>query len=438
MTKKLMISRFFYSAIFLSNTIFNLCYSQDITSNACHSSGYVIAFFNGVKNTKEKADESTGILKSIYGDSYNGEPIEYKTFYNPTADFLRDLAEAFKQKEEETPAIRGRWELMWELVNGGTEIATKLIIENPAVEPVINQLRETVVELSKKHADKLISEANFAPIVNDFVSTMTAFITENKKVLVVAHSQGNLFANEVYDIVKPTLASDSLRVVHVAAASATRRGPYTTSHSDLVIQAIRGALSNTLEPNIDVSILAFKEDPSGHGFSEIYMNEAYEAYPVIKYNMDEALNSLQGPNSNGNSGFFTVTLTWDGPGDVDLHVFEPDDSHVYYQNKQGSVGYLDVDNVYEYGPEHYFASCDPNLIKRGFYDIGINNFSKATGRTATVQLITSNRIYSPVKIDVGDEFGVAGDGIPIPVFRVYVSKNQNNTLTARLINYNSL
>lgn len=73
------------------------------------------------------------------------------------------------------------------------------------------------------------------------IAQMRALLLERRKVLAVAHSQGNLFLNEVYDRVKPSLTAESLRTVHVAPASATVRGPYVLNSKDLVIGASRPA-----------------------------------------------------------------------------------------------------------------------------------------------------------------------------------------------------
>lgn len=69
----------------------------------------------------------------------------------------------------------------------------------------------------------------------------------------------------------------------------------------------------------------------------------------------------------GSPAALTVTLTWDqDESDVDLHVLEPgtDGRHIYYQNKgsdSSSTPYLDLDNTYGYGPEHYYAEYGTTL-----------------------------------------------------------------------------
>lgn len=397
----------------------------------CSSPGYAIGYFNGVKNTRAGAGQSRDRLKLIYGSQYNNQPVKYYLFYNPTDGLLADLAEAFKQKEAENPDLQGRWELIWDVLRGQGSLIDRFVHDFPSFDLfAFDALRETAVDLSRDYVDKLVTEADFQSIVDGFVETMTGLTTEQEKILAVAHSQGNLFVNEVYSAVSPTLQTHSLAVVHVATVSSTLNGEYTTSDTDLVVAAVRALLGDTPAANVTVPIGdLLGNDLSGHGFLEIYMNGSLNPYSKIKGDMDAALASLEDPNTQGSSGLFTVTLTWDGTGDVDLHLFEPDGSHVYYANRQGTTGYLDTDNVTAYGPEHYYASCDPAAIQEGTYQVGINNYARATGRIASVQLVTPTRIYSPSTLDVGPERGSSGNADPIPVFQVVVTKNSDGTYT---------
>ncbi|HXI99986.1 MAG TPA: hypothetical protein VNH44_02110 [Micropepsaceae bacterium] len=46
-------------------------------------------------------------------------------------------------------------------------------------------------------------------------------------------------------------------------------------------------------------------------------------------------------------------LTWDGPGDIDLHLYLPNGEHCFFDNKTTRAGAkLDVDNTTNDGPEH--------------------------------------------------------------------------------------
>ncbi|QHJ01412.1 hypothetical protein GT347_04545 [Xylophilus rhododendri] len=129
------------------------------------------------------------------------------------------------------------------------------------------------------------------------------------------------------------------------------------------------------------------------------------------------MDSLQTPETVGSPGAFTVTLTWDGPGDVDLHTFEPTGTHVYYDHPVGHAGFLDVDNTVGYGPEHYYAACDSRTLQTGAYAIVIDNFDKTPGRQATVQVASSREgVIFTAKLPVGTA--------STPVVSVLVSQDQ--------------
>lgn len=78
--------------------------------------------------------------------------------------------------------------------------------------------------------------------------------------------------------------------------------------------------------------------------------------------METAYNLSIVPDATQNSGAITVEILWDHKPDLDLHIFEPSTSnssgfHIYYRNRTGISGYLDVDDTNGYGPEHYYTSC---------------------------------------------------------------------------------
>lgn len=54
---------------------------------------------------------------------------------------------------------------------------------------------------------------------------------ERRKILRVAHCQGNLFVNQAYVCVVPKLGKSSVAVVHIAPASPTVRGDYVLALS---------------------------------------------------------------------------------------------------------------------------------------------------------------------------------------------------------------
>ncbi|HQM67575.1 MAG TPA: hypothetical protein PLY24_07320, partial [Methanomassiliicoccales archaeon] len=100
-------------------------------------------------------------------------------------------------------------------------------------------------------------------------------------------------------------------------------------------------------------------------------------------------------------GALTVTLTWgQDNSDVDLHVLEPYGRHIYYNHrKPDSNGpYLDFDNTYGYGPEHYYATDDMVMYDAfgvqkstdlyGTYQIAVHYYADHDDDDEEDQLIT--------------------------------------------------
>ncbi len=107
--------------------------------------------------------------------------------------------------------------------------------------------------------------------------------------------------------------------------------------------------------------------------------------------MDEALTQ-----QSAQSGEITISLLWDSEDDLDLHVFTPDGSEIYYGNKEAGGGVLDVDaNAFSSGlmpnpvENIYFESPED-----GEYWVYVINYHDRTDGSATNYL---------VRLQVGDE-----------------------------------
>lgn len=118
-------------------------------------------------------------------------------------------------------------------------------------------------------------------------------------------------------------------------------------------------------------------------------------------------------------GALTVTLSWgQGSSDVDLHVLEPYDRHIYYSNKNPDAGgpYLDFDNTDGYGPEHYYATDDMSMFDTshnqvstdlfGTYQIAVHYYSDHDSDWDNTQPITWTVTISYLALfieDTGEE-----------------------------------
>jgi hypothetical protein len=79
-----------------------------------------------------------------------------------------------------------------------------------------------------------------------------------------------------------------------------------------------------------------------------------------------------------------VTLTWNSGADLDLHIIEPDGTHVSWARRDGRTVRLEHDNTTGFGPERGII---PVLgAARGVYQIFVVHYRGAFPTTATVSV----------------------------------------------------
>jgi hypothetical protein len=271
--------------------------------NPAPGPGYVIAYINGLSTDPIGAQDGVDALSAVYGAQYNNQSVSYTLFYTPTDGLMQDVINAFAQRVRSSPGLTDRWELIWDTLDGGGGAISDLAIaENPSLSSLVSDLKTTFLNDVSSNVKNVNANKEFQPAVDQFASTLTTYYTQQKKTLVVAHSQGNVYLNAAYDAVKPQLKTDSLRTVAVATPAATVRDPqgrYVTSTTDLVIQAVALALGNVEPANTDGPILGALSSDTGYGhkFVDIYMNPNYKLLSAVKALADSNLQALQSPPS---------------------------------------------------------------------------------------------------------------------------------------------
>ncbi|MGF6440560.1 hypothetical protein [Paraburkholderia youngii] len=179
--------------------------------------------------------------------------------------------------------------------------------------------------------------------------------------------------------------------MNIAPASPTLRGDYVLANIDLVINALRTEGGNTVVP---VNLPTSTADLSGHTLVGTYLDPSRAGRQKVIDAVTAALDQLSPPPQASNiaQGSVTVTMTWSGTRNEDLHVYEPGGAHVYFANRQGQVGYIDTDNTIGYGPEHYYATSDAKVLQPGAYHLGLVDFRAADDETATIQVATNDGV----------------------------------------------
>lgn len=417
------------AGILASSSLATTARAQPGSTTLCTKVPFVAGFFNGVDTPEAIARVQAEMLADpsrLGPKGPDGSDIEYQLFYNTTNSLLLDVLETFNQKLREQPAvINQRFELFWEAINGRGSLSDAIISAYPAFGDFLKSLFETILSIQ---ANAILRTYLLNPPFENYADHRTKVdnaLTQGSKLILFAHSQGNLFANRAYTYAVGKVGTGPVKLVHVAPASSVLPGPYTLADNDLIINLLLRAGGTVPPANVHIP---FQGTGNGHGILSVYLNPLYsEPYNKIRSDFQAALSSAIAPPAEAQNGFFTVTLTWNGTGDVDLHTFEPGGAHVYYQNLNGQAGALDVDNTEANGPEHYYASCDSTKLQIGTYRIAINNYARATGRTATVQISSYREgVLTTLSTPVGAERGTAGDSSPIPVANVVVTKDQQS------------
>ena len=397
-------------------------------------------FFNGVLTTEAQAISVREELRRIHGDKLpNGEDIRYETMYNKS-NGLEDFVETFDQRmKEQNGILAERFELFFESINGGGSWWTSIVGSIAAASQLLDALSDSARSTAIRNLTTLLANPPTAINYQEHRSRIDNYVVEGKKLLFVAHSQGNLFVNPAYNYAVAKMPSSAIKVVHIAPASGITNGPYFLADLDLVINGLRllgGTVKDITDPIPGYLLRPAGSnglrDIKGHGILEIYINQSMQIATKVKTVIDGALASLVTPPVQGTSGFFSATLTWNGTGDVDTHVFEPDGTHVYYQAKQGHAGYLDVDNTIANGPEHYYASCSADKLQTGNYKVAVANYSGADGRTASVQIASySEGVLGTRSVTLG---GATGNTPSTTLFTVNVTKDNVGRYKATILN----
>ena len=398
------------------------------TETSVCGDGFHVYYGNGILTESSGANASMNLVREALGERFSEMPMSYFVSYNPTEGVLLDLLEAFAQKLAEDPTLT--WQLFFRWVSGwAVGSSLQVMLADYFGADGAHRIAQAAGQLAGP-------QAYTDPTVVAHVQNYRSALLAGKRVMVVAHSQGNLYANAAYGMLASTHPGDyDLSAFGIAGFAspanlvATGDG-YVTSDTDLVIDAVRVIAPATLLEN-DSSVPPFAAGCwYGHCFDTIYMGAAYPGIRAHSLSvMHATLARLASVSTSAATGPITATLTWDVPGDLDLHAHEPS-AHVYYANRYGQVGYLDRDDTNGTGPEHYYASCDG--FQAGNYRFGVNYYRGSGSREATVQLSVGGVTYPARAVILNTARGASGNSEPVTLFSVNVEEDGSGGYRATL------
>lgn len=285
---------------------------------------YTIVFGNGVGNSKEDALKSLNILTGLVGSKYKDKDVNYKIAYNPTdgpgAATILDVVEAAKQKAGENNSL---WSLTWKVIFGVVNKAEPNQSWVTTVAQIWTDFNAKIMQGMRYNLAK--QSSYYDATAASHVALYKALLTNKsdpQRVLLVAHSQGNLYGNIALQKLEQELLSIAdgkkylSRFAMVGVASAAdfvyKDGPYLTSTYDGVINAVRANYPTVLLGNITLPAAAeYKTtsvngepvsiiDYTGHGFVTVYTNNTYAGRALLKNHIEKQLSSLKDEDDSAN------------------------------------------------------------------------------------------------------------------------------------------
>jgi hypothetical protein len=243
------------------------------TPPTCPRDGHSVYFVNGVANTSEDAFLSALQLSSAIIDSelFSEEQkanLKISYLYNPSVGPVGDIIEAARQLGAGLRAAVASALIQAMLAAAaGTDIRFQSVDYQ-------QRLREAI----RASILRQVSTSDVRKIVEDAAPRIEADVKARKQVTIVAHSQGNLFANDIYDELRLRLTPDelaSIKVVNVAPPT-TRiiDNLYILNASDTIISPPLSPFPTFRLDNFPVDGTPVQRfiDWTGHSFVATYLS----------------------------------------------------------------------------------------------------------------------------------------------------------------------
>jgi hypothetical protein len=226
-------------------------------------------------------------------------------------------------------------------------------------------------------------------------------------VIVVAHSQGNYFVRDALGLIKERETGAEV-LAHTGVIMVG--SPLAPGAIVDYLDASRVRLENDYfdfvaelsEPNWNIYTSLERYLVGGlfaHSFSDNYLVGAHRA--AIRGDMMEIARSLGPAATDDPVAPLQAILTWNAGVDLDLHVDEPQGTHVSYAMRDGISGSLSEDESAGFGPgtgaladgiPEVYTVSDAAHLQAGTYGVAIDYFA-GSGSTSAVLAVRAQREF---------------------------------------------
>lgn len=372
----------------------------------------LVVFGNGIMNTHKDATESLERAEELLRATLPPEEfalLDFELAENKTYGLLNDLYESAKQKalSDNVAVSFWRW---W----GGIEV---------------------MPDFFQTEMLRLAARFDFSSMVgstdlNEHVSLYRTSLTAGKKVVNIAHSQGNFFANAAWNTLFIEMSPTQMKgfgIVSVANPTSFvgGGGPHTTLKEDKIVNAVRLTIRGfgplTLDSLVmypmdqeDTNVgseMVMHRDFLMHSFVKEYTAEGSNTVGIITQNIVTMIHSRVHPPVFTDETIVSITLTPGAGQDMDLHVYEHNGAHVTSLSPVGIAGKFDLIDSAGYGPERYIASCSELTDS---YTVGVSYSQGSAPISATLE-IRAGSIVRNYTIPALPSWGTPLYNIIIPV-----------------------
>jgi hypothetical protein len=252
------------------------CTSASGVFPLCSVKPTVVFYINGIRTSALEAGIDKNILLSAMLNSFGGDlptDLTVRHVYNPTSGGTADLGESVQQRLTEL-GIR-------------TTESIGAILSKLHRQPEMVQLavRDEVLKAVQ-------TDPSFSIVAQHIAEFRRTALNRGNNIILVAHSQGNLFANLAYS----ALSADEqrrTRLLSVATPSGftAGNGPHTTDWNDIIGLIPTSRRANVLNTKNIVEVLYL--DFFGHSFSRYYMLPGYPSEQKILGDLNTLLSELR-------------------------------------------------------------------------------------------------------------------------------------------------